>query len=234
MGRVGARARGGAGRAGRAMRRHPWRAALGVVVVAVLGASTLAVAWVQVAGRRGTYAVADAPSAPVALVLGAGLRPDGTPSDYLEARLADAATLYRDGRVRAVLVSGDHGTLAYDEVTAMADWLVAHGVPAAKVVADHAGFDTYDSCQRARRVFGVDEALVITQGFHLPRAVFLCRQAGIDAVGVAAPTEGGRRAADQVREVPASLKAAWDALVDPGPRYLGEPEEGVDEALADG
>ena len=221
-------------RVGRALRRHPWRSAVGLVVVAVLAASTLAVAWVQLGGRGETYDVADAPAAPVALVLGAGLRPDGTPSDYLAARLADAAELYADGRIRAVLVSGDHGTLAYDEVTAMSDWLVAHGVPAGKVVADHAGFDTYDSCQRAARVFGVRRAIVITQGFHLPRALFLCRQAGIDAVGVAAATEGGLRATNLVREVPASLKAAWNALLDPGPRHLGPHEDGIDEALAEG
>jgi len=215
------------------VRRHPFRsvAAAGLLVVAVLPLA--AIGWVRWSARGASYSTGSVPSAPVALVLGAGLRPDGTPTSYLEARLDVAATLYREGKVGALLVSGDHGTVQHDEVGAMTTWLVDHGIPAEKVVADHAGFDTYDSCQRAHRIFGVDRAIVVTQGFHVPRAVFLCRQAGIDAVGVPAAAPGGGNRMSELREAPASLKAVLDAVIDPGPRYLGEHETGVAEALAD-
>ncbi|WP_211222480.1 SanA/YdcF family protein [Actinokineospora enzanensis] len=177
------------------------------------------------------FHAADAPSAPVALILGAGLKDDGTPKPYLEARLEAAWELYRSGRVRALLVSGDNGTVQYNEVAAMTTWLVARGIPASKVVADYAGFDTYDSCVRAREIFGVDSALVVTQDFHVRRAVFLCRNAGIAAVGVVAPVPGGEAGKYWVREVPAGIKAVFDAVVRPDPHFLGPREHGVDAAL---
>lgn len=187
--------------------------------------------WIRFATAGRIHTVADAPTAPVAIVLGAGVTADGTPKPYLRVRLEDTLRLYRDGKVRAVLVSGDHGQVDYDEVATMTSWLVGHGVPAGKVVADHAGFDTYDSCVRAYKIFGVRAALVVTQEFHVRRAVFLCREAGIDAVGVgsAAPDDDTRY---QVREVPAAIKATFDVVVDANPRYLGKYETGVDVALS--
>ena len=228
---IGKRARRMPGAAVRGVRRRPIRAAV-VVGLLVLTVPMAALGWVRWSARDHVYAADAVPPAPVAIVLGAGLRPDGSPTSFLEARLAVAAGLYRDGKVEALLVSGDHGTVEHDEVGAMTTWLVDRGVPPTKVVADHAGFDTYDSCQRAHRIFGVDDAIVVTQDFHVPRAVFLCRQAGIDAVGVAAPAPGGGNRASTLREVPASLKAVVDAVVDPGPRYLGRYETGVDDAVA--
>lgn len=213
------------------MRRHPFRS-LVVVGLLVAALPVAAIGWVRWSARGHVYSAEAVPSAPVAIVLGAGLRPDGTPTSFLEARLAVAAALYQEGKVDALLVSGDHGTVEHDEVGAMTTWLVDHGVPAEQVVADHAGFDTYDSCQRAHRIFGVDEAIVVTQGFHVPRAVFLCRQAGIETAGVGAAAPGGGNRLSTVREVPASLKAVVDAVVDPGPRYLGNQETGVEQALA--
>jgi vancomycin permeability regulator SanA len=186
--------------------------------------------WIRFVTAGKIHTVDDAPEAPVAIVLGAGLQADGTPKPYLRIRLEDALRLYEDGRVRAILVSGDHGQVEYDEVAAMTAWLVDRGVPARKVVADHAGFDTYDSCVRAREIFGVRTALVVTQEFHVRRAVFLCRQAGIDASGIgsAAPDNDLRY---QVREVPAAIKATVDVAVGADPTYLGKYETGVDEAL---
>jgi vancomycin permeability regulator SanA len=105
----------------------------------------------------------------VAIVLGAQVHEDGRPSRFLEARLALAERLYESGRVRALLVTGDHGRWAYDEPGTMRRWLVEHGVPERRVVVDHAGFDTYDSCLRARRIFGVRRAVVVTQTFHVLR-----------------------------------------------------------------
>ena len=186
--------------------------------------------WIRFATAGKIYTVADAPSAPVAIVLGAGLNADGSPKPYLRVRLEDTLRLYDDGKVRAVLVSGDNGQVDYDEVAAMTSWLVDRGVPARKVVADHAGFDTYDSCVRAHEIFGVRSALVVTQEFHVRRAVFLCREAGIDALGVGSPAPDDDTRY-QVREVPAATKAAFDVIVDADPRYLGRYETGVDNAL---
>lgn len=187
--------------------------------------------WIRCATAGKIHTAADAPAAPVAIVLGAGLNADGSPKPYLRARLEDARRLFQDGKIRAILVSGDHGRADYDEVAAMTSWLVEHGVPARKVVADHAGFDTYDSCVRAYEIFGVRTALVVTQEFHVRRAVFLCREAGIDAAGVGSPAPDDDTRY-QVREVPAAIKATLDVVVDARPRYLGAYETGVDEALS--
>jgi vancomycin permeability regulator SanA len=186
--------------------------------------------WIRFATSGKIHTVADAPAEPVAIVLGAGLDADGSPKPYLKVRLADTLRLFENGKIRAILVSGDHGQVDYDEVAAMSTWLVERGVPASKVVADHAGFDTYDSCVRAYKIFGVRSALVVTQEFHVRRAVFLCREAGIDAAGVgsAAPDNDTRY---QVREIPAAIKATFDVVVDADPKYLGKHESGVDHAL---
>ena len=206
------------------------RVGLGVLVGLVLLVGAGPYLWIRVATAGKIHTVADAPATPVAIVLGAGLKTDGSPKLYLRIRLEDTLRLYQDGKIRAILVSGDHGRVDYDEVAAMTAWLVDRGVPADKVVADHAGFDTYDSCVRAREIFGVRAALVVTQEFHVRRAVFLCREAGIDAAGIgsSAPGDDTRY---QVREVPAAIKATFDVVVGADPRYLGSYETGVDEAL---
>jgi vancomycin permeability regulator SanA len=127
---------------------------------------------------------ADAPSAPVALVLGAQVHPDGTPSSFLAARLDLARRLLEAGRVEVLLLSGDGAAREYDEPAAMRRYLLAAGVPDARMVLDRFGLDTYDSCVRARRVHGVDRLLVVTQSYHLPRAVGTARAVGLDAEGV--------------------------------------------------
>ncbi|WP_308283128.1 SanA/YdcF family protein [Pseudonocardia nigra] len=183
-------------------------------------------------GRRTTAERAEA--RPVALVLGAGLRRDGRPSLLLARRLDLAAQLYHRGSVDAVLVSGDNRTPDYDEPGAMRDYLLAAGVPPAKIATDPAGFRTWDSCIRAREVFGVRSAIVVTQRFHLPRAVALCRAAGIDAAGVGDPSLQARRTATvygYLRELPAAFKAATDILVRPAPERRGPHEPGVTEAV---
>lgn len=183
-------------------------------------------------GRRTT--VDRAEPRPVALVLGAGLRTDGRPSNLLARRLDVAARLYFDGTVDAVLVSGDNRRPEYNEPAAMRAYLIAAGVPAAKIVPDYAGLRTWDSCVRARQIFGVRSAIVVTQEFHLPRAVALCRAAGIDAQGVGDPSLHARRRVTMygyLRELPAAVKAVADAVLRPSPRFLGPPESGVDDAL---
>jgi vancomycin permeability regulator SanA len=173
----------------------------------------------------------------VALVLGAQVDPGGVPSPFLAARLEIARRLLADGRVGAILVSGDHGRWAYNEPGAMFQWLVAHGVPSQRIVLDHAGFDTYDSCARARRIFGVRRAIVVTQTYHIDRAVALCRTLGVDADGVGDDTVKIYRRpwfASLVRERGAVVKALVDVTSRRDPVFLGPYETGVDAALRDG
>ncbi|QFZ17097.1 SanA/YdcF family protein [Saccharothrix syringae] len=194
-------------------------------------------AWAQLSSAPYRHAAADVPEAPVALVLGAGLTSAGTPSAFLAGRLDVAAGLYRAGKVRVLLVSGDNSSTDYDEPSAMRDYLVARGVPERVVVADYAGLDTWDSCTRARRIFGVTRLTVVTQSFHLPRAVALCRAAGLEAFGVGHDTSRQWRATTAYgyfREALAAGKAMWDGLVaKPDPRFLGPLEQGVTSALAE-
>ncbi|MFC4565897.1 vancomycin high temperature exclusion protein [Nocardiopsis mangrovi] len=191
--------------------------------------------WLAVSTADRRAAVHDAEDRPVALVLGAGLRDDGRPTTLLARRLDLAAELYHRGGTEAVLVSGDNSIDSYNETDAMRDYLVALGVPATKIAGDYAGFSTWESCVRAHEVFGVDAAAVITQNFHLPRAVALCRAAGIDTQGVGDASIRVRTTATvygYVREVPAAVKAVADTLLRPDPRFLGPRESGVDDALA--
>jgi SanA protein len=193
--------------------------ALVVLVVAVANAVVL------LGGRSDHDTVADAPRAQVALVLGAQVRSDGSMSTMLADRVRVAAELYRAGKVRKVLASGDHGSEHYDEVDAMRRGLLAAGVPPEDLFTDHAGFDTFDSAFRARKVFKVGSALVVTQRFHLARAVWLARRAGLRADGVVADRHDYGRANTlaRVREAFARVKAVGEVATGHQPRYLGEP-----------
>ncbi|MGI3783181.1 MAG: SanA/YdcF family protein [Janthinobacterium lividum] len=202
----------------------------------VAGTTVLgSVGWVRATASGHTYADADlalVPPAPVALVLGAQVYPDGRPSPFLAGRLDLAKRLYDAGLVKVILVSGDNGAREYNEPDAMRGYLVDAGVPADKVVADYAGFDTYDSCSRAQRIFGVDRLTVVSQGYHLPRAVATCRALGLDADGVGDDsfrgTEAWRRGA--LRDQVACVKTVLDVVTRRDP-VLGRRETSVDHAL---
>ncbi|TDC37338.1 hypothetical protein E1211_10635 [Micromonospora sp. 15K316] len=234
-GRIGA-----AGRWRREHRRLVRRMLVAAVVAAVLlGGGTLAsVVWIRGGADGHLYDEAAVPDAPVALVLGTKVDATGRPSPFLAARLDLARRLFKAGKVRAVLVSGDNMDADYDEPGAMRRWLVDRGVPARKVVLDRAGFDTYDSCARAKRIFGVERATVVTQSFHLPRAVALCRRLGIDANGVGDETARRQHAqrwrVSSLREYGACVKAALDLFSGRDPDRLGPRDPGVDDALRDG
>ncbi len=175
------------------------------------------------------------PAMPVALVLGAGIR-GHQPTPMLRTRLDLGVRLYRTGKVRALLVSGDNSRVGYDEPTAMRDYLTAHGVPAGRIVLDYAGFDTWDSCVRARKIFGATRLTVVTQAFHLPRAVALCRTAGLDAFGVGDDSSRDWPAQTYVyaaRELFACAKGFLDAMIlRSDPQFLGRRETALDQALA--
>ncbi|MGN9815719.1 SanA/YdcF family protein [Streptomyces sp. SD11] len=204
-------------------------------VQAVMAGCVLALlpsAWMfTVTGDR-LRTAADVPRTEVAVVFGAGLW-QGEPSPYLAHRLDAAAELYRSGRIQVVLVTGDNSREDYDEPDAMRAYLTQRGVPDGRIVSDYAGFDTWDSCVRAKKIFGVDEAVLISQGFHIRRAVALCQEAGVASYGVGVDAVhdttwyyGG------AREVIAAGKALLDAVFEPDPLFLGPQEPGVERALA--
>ncbi|MFD7699827.1 vancomycin high temperature exclusion protein [Streptomyces caelestis] len=212
--------------------RTGWRR-LVRAVVAVCVLALLPAAWLRVTTDDRLRTTADVPRTDVAVVFGAGLW-DGEPSPYLAHRLDAAAELYHAGRIEVVLVTGDNSREEYDEPDAMRAYLTRHGVPGTRIVSDHAGFDTWDSCVRAKEIFGVDRAVLISQGFHIRRAVALCEAAGVTPYGVGVDDRhdvtwyyGG------VREIFAAGKAALDAVFRPDPRFLGPREPGVERALAD-
>lgn len=193
--------------------------------VTVLLAPLALRAWVswQYADRIYTE-VADTPTRPVAIVFGAGYWPSGRLSDALADRMETAIALYHSGKVNKLLLSGDNRTADYNEPAAMAQYAQARGVPGQDLVLDYAGRRTYDSCYRAREIFGVDQAVLVTQAFHLPRTLYTCDRLGLDAVGVVADRHRYLRAPwYQVRELFALTRAWLDVnLFQPLP-VLGEP-----------
>jgi SanA protein len=205
--------------------RSFWIVVAAGIIIAVLAVVVMVPNLVMMRSARGHIVTdpRDAPRAKVAIVLGAGVHPDGTPSPMLADRLTTGVELYKLGKVDKLLLSGDHGRKDYDEVNAMLRYCLSRGVPEEDVFTDHAGFDTYDTMYRARDVFKVSDALVVTQAFHLPRAVDTARALGLDATGVVAdlrPYLGEWRFA--LREWPARLNAFVQLYVTkPGPRFLG-------------
>lgn len=172
--------------------------------------------WVQWESRS---RIAPDASRPWVIVLGDRVH-DGAPSVYLRERLDTALAILRENRAQRVLVSGHAGSKKGDEVLAMRTYLVERGVAADAIVDDRFGVTTYNTCARARTVFGIDEAILVTQDFHLRRAVALCHSQGIDAVGAEAGSDAGvyLTVRNWVREVGLSRpKAALDAIRDPGP-----------------
>jgi SanA protein len=164
----------------------------------------------------------DVPKGRVAIVFGAAVLRNGRPSTVLRDRLDTAIQMYLDGEVNKLLMTGDGNSISYDETGAMRNYAENRGVASKDIEIDPGGFRTYDSCYRARDVFDVEEAILVTQRFHLPRALFTCNQLGIDAVGVAADQ---RRYRGQrwysFRETFATFIALSDIMVGREPEILG-------------
>ncbi|ANB06281.1 hypothetical protein SAM40697_2321 [Streptomyces ambofaciens] len=212
--------------------RRGWRRLIRAVVAGCV-LSLLPATWLHVVTGERLRTAADVPRSEVAVVFGAGLW-DGEPSPYLAHRLDAAAGLYRAGRIEVVLVTGDNSREEYDEPDAMRAYLVRRGVPDGRIVSDYAGFDTWDSCVRAKKIFGVDRAVLISQGFHIRRAVALCQEAGVVSYGVGVDdAHDATWYYGAAREIAAAGKAALDAVVEPDPHFLGPREPGVRRALAE-
>ena len=171
--------------------------------------------------------IAEAPPKPVAIVFGAGLTRDGRATRVLRDRVETGARLYFDGKVSKLLMSGDNSHVDYNEPQAMKDYALHLGVPEDVIVLDYAGRRTYDTCYRARDIFGVEKALLVTQSFHLPRALYLCNQLGVDANGVAAENHyflKRSRAFWNLRELIATPVALWEVHISQPIPVLGQPE----------
>jgi SanA protein len=176
------------------------------------------------------------PARPVAVVFGALVWSDGRPSHVLADRVQAAAALYQAGKVRKLLLSGDNRFVDYNEPQAMKELALALGVPEEDLVLDYAGRRTYDTCYRARHIFGLEQAVLVTQAFHLDRALFTCRNLGLDAVGFSADLRTYRTARySWLREIPATALAWWDVKVRKPLPVLGDPIEiGLENPSASG
>ncbi|GIJ08636.1 vancomycin high temperature exclusion protein [Micromonospora andamanensis] len=219
----------------RRRRRRLLRLAVPALVALLL--ASLPWVWTTTGARGHVHAAAEAPAADVVIVLGTAVTEDGRqPGVRLSGRLETAAELVRSGRARVVLVSGDGAGESGDEPAIMAAHLTEQlGVEPQRVVADPHGLDTYDSCLRARQVYGIERALIVTQSYHLSRAVTLCRHVGIDADGVTARCSGcgtGLLVRKAARDYLASGKAAWDAVRDRPPAVSSPADPAISDALA--
>ena len=196
-------------------------AAVGLLVLIVPRIITTTYGWTR------TYTVTTAPTNRVAIVFGAGLTHDGQPTLILKDRVRTAAQLYLSGKVEKLLMSGDNQGITHDEPGAMRDYAVSLGVPSNDIVLDNSGDRTYDTCYRAKAIFGIDSALLVTQEFHLPRALFLCNMLGVQAVGVTADNYWywpPLMLIWNIREQLAIVGAFWDVYIQKPLPVLGKPE----------
>lgn len=195
----------------------------GVCFITVVSAGF---ATVQMMVRQQAHAITSVDAltlAPAVIVLGASVHPSGEPSDVLEDRLLTALEVYQAGKAEKFIVSGDNGQEEYDEVNAMREFLLAHDVPPEDVFLDHAGFDTYDSMYRAQAIFGLSQAIVVTQRFHLPRALYIGESLGMDVQGVAADRRRYLgRYSYAFRESIANVKAVLNVTLKSQPTFLGD------------
>ena len=172
------------------------------------------------------YQAEDAPAKRLAIVFGAGLRRDGTPTAILRDRVETAANLYFSGKVEKLLMSGDNRVVDYNEPESMRQYALSLGVPDEAIAMDYAGRRTYDTCYRAKEIFEADSVLLVTQKFHLPRALFLCNALGLDATGVEANTRRYWNTSLLIwnlRELLATSGAFLDVFVTKPQPVLGEP-----------
>ena len=205
------------------IRKRRWAVAALVVLACALCACAAARVWMHLNARHRVFVDASSVAkCRVALVLGAGVKPDGTCSQLLRDRLDRSVELYKAGRVEKLLMSGDNRVSHYNEPERMRDYAISQGVPAEDVKCDYAGRRTYDSIYRARHVFGLRKVTLTSQGFHLPRALFLCDAIGVKACGLAADQHVNLKA--ELREYVASVGALFDVYIRHPKPVMGKRE----------
>ncbi len=164
----------------------------------------------------------DVPECYTAIVLGALVSNTGYPSSFLKDRMDVAIELYNTKKIKRFLLSGDHGRKNYDEVNSMKNYLLSKGINTEDIFLDHAGFDTYSTIVRAKEIFGVDRAIIVTQEFHLARAVYIARSKGIEAFGIKADRQNYYSLVRlKIRESIAKVKAFSEVMTNKKPRFLG-------------
>ena len=200
-----------------------------LLILAISGATILLIARLITAihswGR--VYSIEDVPKDRAAVVFGAGLWRDGRPTPVLRDRVKTASELYFQGKVEKLLMSGDNRTVDYDEPTAMKNYAIELGIPAEDIVLDFAGRRTYDTCYRAKEIFGLNSAILVTQEFHLSRALYLCEKLGVESSGVSADQRDYLKRSRffwNTREMLATITALWDVHIARPLPVLGEFE----------
>lgn len=211
-----------------ASRKRNWLLSAGLLLAVLLWGPTI---YANLSTRSLRYEldrtpVAVVPQRKVAIVFGAGLYHQAKPTPYLQWRVETAVRLYKAQRVKKLLMTGDNSRKAYDEPSAMAKLAESLGVPKKDIILDYAGLDTYDSCYRAHAIFRVNEAILVTQGYHLPRAVMACNALGIRAIGVNAEHHKGRswKVMYIIREWLSTDKMITQLIFKPHPTFLGKTE----------
>ncbi|MFN8384451.1 MAG: ElyC/SanA/YdcF family protein [Anaerolineales bacterium] len=203
-----------------------WRFALVLGVLVLLGLFLPKFIVLLFAAPR-TFGVNNVPQNRVAIVFGAGLLRDGSAGPVLRDRVETAAKLYQQGKVDKLLMSGDNRFIEHNEPEAMRQYALALGVPDKDIVLDFAGRRTYDTCYRAKYIFQVNTAILVTQEFHLPRALFLCDWFGIESTGVEANNHYFLKRSQiywNTRELFANFQAAWDVMIAKPLPVLGNVE----------
>ena len=199
-----------------------------LVLLGILtGVSGLLLLLSELIARSRIYRIDTVANYTVAIVFGAGLRQDGTPTIVLRDRVATAADLYFSGKVKKLLMSGDNLFAYYNEPGAMSAYAITLGVSEKDIVLDYAGRRTYDTCYRAKHIFGVSEAIVVTQQYHLPRTLMICNSIGIKAAGVPADQRQYWPLTYmlwRLREVPATINALMDIWITKPLPLMGQPE----------
>lgn len=205
---------------------------LGVVFIALLFGIN---EYVKYTARQRIVEEAEGFDADCILVLGCGVKPDGRPSDMLYDRIKRGVELYKKGAAPKILMSGDHGRKDYDEVNVMKKYALNMGVPEEDIFMDHAGFSTYESLYRAKKIFQADNVILVTQKYHLYRGLYIAEKLGINALGIGADYHvyAGQRGRD-LREFLARVKDFFICIIKPLPKYLGEaiPVSGDGRATA--
>lgn len=211
------------------MKKRIFRRILSIFLcLCILGITTLTVINAIVKGTAGDQILSSGEAAKLEdidciLVLGCFVKGDGRPSDMLHDRLTRGVELYNLGAAPKLLMSGDHGRVEYDEVAAMKQFAIDQGIASENVFMDHAGFSTYESIYRAKEIFQADKILIVTQEYHLYRALYIANQLGVEAYGVSSDyhTYVGQFMRD-LREVLARVKDCATCVFKPKPTYLGD------------